>query len=189
MSGRSPHDRYFFDHDVQAVPDSVKRGDVLFHSQPLACVTCHGGFNFSAAVTSARGPARTGSEFHNTGLYNISGLLSYPPRNTGLFETTRDQKDVGKFKAPTLRNIALTAPYMHDGSVDSLEGVLAHYEAGGRTVAEGPFKGVGHDNPNKSRRIRGFVLTPEQRADLIAFLRSLTDQEVVRDARLSNPWR
>ena len=67
---------------------------------------------------------------------------------------------MGKFKPPTLRNIAVTAPYMHDGSVASLEDVLSHYEAGGRTVAEGPYKGVGHDNPNKSPTIRGFSLTP-----------------------------
>ena len=55
---------------------------------------------------------------------------------------------------------------MHDGSIDSLEGVLAHYEAGGRTLTEGPHKGVGRDNPNKSERIRGFSLTPDERADL-----------------------
>jgi cytochrome c peroxidase len=59
-------------------------------------------------------------------------------------------EDVGKFKAPTLRNIAVTAPYMHDGSLATLEDVLAHYAAGGRTIASGPHQGVGHDNPNKS---------------------------------------
>ena len=78
---------------------------------------------------------------------------------------------------------------MHDGSISSLDEVLAHYAAGGRTVSEGPNRGVGHDNPNKSPRIGGFPLTPEDRADLLAFLRSLTDEEMVRDPRLSNPWR
>jgi cytochrome c peroxidase len=78
---------------------------------------------------------------------------------------------------------------MHDGSIASLEDVLAHYEAGGRTVTDGPYKGVGRDNPNKSPAIRGFSLTPGERADLLAFLRSLTDESVLRDPRLANPWR
>src|SRR6185503_19485082 len=105
------------------------------------------------------------------GLYNLTGMLSYPAPNTGVFEITKDPKDVGKFKPPTLRNIAVTGPYMHDGSVETLEDVLAHYMAGGRTIAGGPYQGVGHDNPNKSDTIHGFTLTTEQRDDLIAFLR------------------
>ena len=189
ISARSPYDRYHFERDDGAVSDAARRGEVLFHSQPLSCFTCHGGFNLSGATTSARSSPTARVEFHNTGLYNLPGLLSYPEPNTGIYEVTRNPVDVGKFKAPTLRNIAVTAPYMHDGSVASLEDVLAHYEAGGRTVAEGPYKGVGHDNPNKSRRIRGFTLTPEQRSDLLAFLTSLTDKEVLRDSRLTNPWR
>jgi cytochrome c peroxidase len=96
---------------------------------------------------------------------------------------------VGKFKAPTLRNIAVTGPYMHDGSIATLEDVLAHYAAGGRTIASGPDQGIGHDNPNKSATVRGFALSTEQRADLIAFLRSLTDEQLLRDPRFSNPWR
>jgi cytochrome c peroxidase len=112
-----------------------------------------------------------------------------PHLSVDCHEFTRDPKDVGKFKAPTLRNIAVTAPYMHDGSIDSLENVLAHYEAGGRTVTDGPRKGVGRDNPNKSPRIRGFTLTPDERVDLIAFLRSLTDESLLRDPHFANPWR
>ena len=162
---------------------------MLFHSRPLACFTCHGGFNLLWRDGRPGSSEAAGGEFHNTGLYNLAGLLSYPAPNTGIHEFTRDPKDVGKFKAPTLRNIAVTAPYMHDGSIDSLEGVLAHYEAGGRTLTEGPHKGVGRDNPNKSERIRGFSLTPDERADLIAFLRSLTDESVLRDPRFANPWR
>jgi cytochrome c peroxidase len=128
-------------------------------------------------------------EFHNTGLYNAAGALSYPPPNTGIYEFTKKPEDVGKFKAPTLRNIAVTAPYMHDGSIATLEDVLAHYAAGGRTIASGPYQGIGHDNPNKSPTVRGFPLSPEQRDDLIAFLRALTDESVLHDPRLSNPWR
>ncbi len=127
-------------------------------------------------------------ELHNTGLYNLPGPVSYPSEAPGLYEITRDLNDVGKFKAPTLRNIAVTAPYMHDGSVPTLEAVVEHYAAGGRTIVDGPHRGVGHDNPNKSETIRGFSLTAEQRADLIAFLQSLTDEELLHDPGFSNPW-
>ena len=189
VSARSPYDRYHLAREDEAVSDSAKRGEVLFHSRPLSCFTCHGGVNFSSATMSEGSSTGNNVPFHNTGLYNLPGLLSYPALNTGIYEVTHDPKNVGKFKAPTLRNIAVTAPYMHDGSIASLEGVLAHYEAGGRTVTDGPYKGIGHDNPNKSPAIRGFALTPGERADLLAFLRSLTDESVLRDPRLSNPWR
>ena len=127
-------------------------------------------------------------EFHNTGLYNLPGLLSYPVENAGLYDVTRNPQDVGKFKAPTLRNIAVTAPYMHDGSVATLEEAIDHYAAGGRTRTEGPYQGVGRDNPNKSATIRGFAITPAQRADLVAFLQSLTDNALLDDSRFTNPW-
>jgi hypothetical protein len=80
-------------------------------------------------------------EFHNTGLYNLRGRLSYPTENTGVFAVTRNAADVGKFKAPTLRNVAVTAPYMHDGSVATLEDAIDHYAAGGRTIAAGEYAG------------------------------------------------
>lgn len=161
------------------------RGEVLFHSRPLSCFMCHGGVNFSNAMP---GMHRTTMEveFHNTGLYNLPGPLSYPEANTGGYAMTQDPKDVGKFKPPTLRNIALTAPYMHDGSVATLEDAIDHYAAG-RTVATGPHRGVGRDNPNTSDTIRGFPLTAEQRADLMAFPQSFTDQVLLRDPRFANP--
>jgi len=137
---------------------------------------------------SSRTAGKVGVEFHNTGLYNVAGVYSYPEPNLGLFEHTKLIGDLGKFKAPTLRNIALTAPYMHDGSIPTLEGVIDHYAAGGRTIASGPNAGEGSKNPNKDRRIAGFKLTPQGRSDLIAFLESLTDYEVLRDPRFSNPW-
>ena len=89
---------------------------------------------------------------------------------------THHPEDIGKFKAPTLRNIAVTAPYMHDGSIATLDEVLDHDAAGGRTIAEGAHRGIGHDNPNKSPIVKGFPLTAEQKADLIAFLNALTDK-------------
>ena len=186
VSARSPYDRYHFDRDDGAISDAAKRGEVLFHSRPLSCFTCHGGVHLSGAMGASRRSMAV--EFHNTGLYNLPGPLSYPQVNTGLYDVTRDPADVGKFKAPTLRNIAVTAPYMHDGSVATLDEVIDHYGAGGRTIATGPYRGIGHDNPNKSSGVTGFALTKEQRADLIAFLRSLTDDELLRDPRFGNPW-
>lgn len=188
ISGSSPYDRYRNERDNSAISASARRGETIFFSQPQSCFRCHGGFNLSGAVTSA---ARAGGgeiDFHNTGLYNLSGLLSYPEPNTGIYEITRKPEDVGKFKAPTLRNIAVTAPYMHDGSAATLDDVIDHYAAGGRTIADGPYRGVGHDNPNRSPTVRGFTLSSEQRQDLIAFLRSLTDETVLHDPRLANPW-
>jgi cytochrome c peroxidase len=159
---------------------------VLFFTDRTACFRCHGGFNFSDA-TGYEG-RRAAAEFHNTGLYNVPGTLTYPAPNVGIYAFTKRPADVGKFKAPTLRNVALTAPYMHDGSIPTLEAVLDHYAAGGRTIADGPYAGAGHNNPNKDRRLTGFYLTPQNREDLLAFLRSLTDEELTRDPRFSDPW-
>ena len=187
ISAQAPYDRYHYERVDDAISPAAKRGEVLFFSQPLSCFQCHSGFNFSGAVETAGGGPRR-AEFHNTGLYNLSGALSYPSPNTGAYEVTHRPKDIGKFKAPTLRNITVTAPYMHDGSIATLAEVLDHYAAGGRTIAGGPYAGVGHDNPNKSPTVRGFALTPDQRADLLAFLGTLTDERLLADARLANPW-
>ncbi|HTR03102.1 MAG TPA: di-heme enzyme, partial [Thermoanaerobaculia bacterium] len=127
--------------------------------------------------------------FHNTGLYNLDGKGAYPSDNTGLEEHTGRPEDMGRFKAPSLRNVAVTAPYMHDGSIPTLDAVLDHYAAGGRTIAGGPHAGVGRTNPLKSSFVSGFTLTPEERADLLAFLRSLTDDEFLKDPEFSDPWR
>ena len=186
ISARSPYDRYHYNRDDDAISDSAKRGETLFFNQHLSCFRCHGGFNFSG--DSAGEGRRREVEFHNTGLYNVPGKLSYPAPNVGTFEFTKAAGDVGKFKAPTLRNIAVTAPYMHDGSIATLEGVLDHYAAGGRTVASGPNAGVGHENPNKDPLVGGFELSAQDRQDLIAFLEALTDQEVLHDPRFANPW-
>jgi cytochrome c peroxidase len=186
VSARSPYDRYHFDRDDSAISEAAKRGEILFHSRPLSCFTCHGGVHFSGSTGTRMRSMPV--EFHNTGLYNLPGLLSYPAQNAGLYDVTRDPRDVGTFKAPTLRNIAVTAPYMHDGSVATLEDAIDHYAAGGRTLTEGPYRGVGRDNANKSATIRGFAITPAQRADLVAFLQSLTDGALLDDPRFANPW-
>jgi cytochrome c peroxidase len=187
ISARSPYDRYHYGGDDAAVPESAKRGEILFFSQQIACFRCHAGFNFSDATVSENNPGRE-VEFHNTGLYNIRGAFSYPAPNLGIYEFTKLPADVGKFKAPTLRNIAVTAPYMHDGSIATLEGVLDHYAAGGRTIVSGANRGIEHDNPNKDQLVDGFQLSAQDRSDLVSFLRSLTDEPVLHDWRFADPW-
>jgi cytochrome c peroxidase len=188
LSGRSPYDRYRTGEDPIAIADSAKRGEALFFSETTECFHCHGGFNFTETADYV-GKGFLEIEFHNTGLYNIDGRGAYPEPNTGVHAVSDDEEDMGRFKAPSLRNIAVTAPYMHDGSIATLEEVLAHYEAGGRTIASGPNAGDGSKNPRKSSFVKGFTLTPQQRTDLIAFLRNLTDDEFLTDPRLSNPWK
>jgi cytochrome c peroxidase len=187
LSGDSPYDRYRNGDDSNAISESAKRGEALFFSERLECFHCHGGFNFTGSVDYLdKGFAEV--EFHNTGLYNLKGQLSYPAPNLGLYNFTHQDEDVGKFKAPTLRNIALTAPYMHDGSVATLEDAIDHYSAGGRTVATGPNAGVGADNPNKSEFVKHFDLTAGERNDVLEFLKSLTDTTVLVDPALSDPF-
>ena len=187
LSGDSPYDRYQRGDDPNAIAESAKRGESLFFSEHLECFHCHGGFNFTGTVDYMdKGFAEV--EFHNTGLYNLKAKFSYPQPNLGLYLFTNQEEDIGKFKAPTLRNIAVTAPYMHDGSIKTLEEVVDHYRAGGRTIKAGPNAGVGAENPNKSEFVKQFEMTAQEKADLIAFLKSLTDETVMTDSRLSNPW-
>lgn len=186
LSGDSAYDR-FAAGDAAALSESAKRGALLFSGEKLECFHCHAGFNFQDSVAYAGKPPRNGL-FHNTGLYNIDGKGAYPPGNTGLHAFTGAAADMGRFRVPTLRNIAVTAPYMHDGSIATLDEVLDHYAAGGRTIAEGPHAGVGRDNPYKSSFIRGFELSDQERADVLAFLESLTDEHFLTDPELADPW-
>ena len=187
ISGDSPYDRYARGGDPNAIAESAKRGELLFFGEKLECFHCHGGFNFTGTVDYFQ-KGLPEVEFHNTGLYNLKGKTSYPVPNTGIYEFTQNLDDVGKFKAPTLRNVMLTAPYMHDGSVKTIDDVIDHYGAGGRTIKSGPLAGVGAENPNRSDFVQGFELTAEERKDLHAFLESLTDKSFLTDPALSNPW-
>lgn len=187
LSGRSAYDRYQ-QGDSSALGESAKRGEALFFSEQAECFHCHGGFNFTGTVNYV-GKGFVEVEFHNTALYNVDGQGAYPEPNTGVAAVTGDPLDMGRFKAPSLRNVAVTAPYMHDGSVATLAEVIEHYDAGGRTIARGPHAGVGADSPLKSEFIKPMGLTPQQKRDLIAFLESLTDSTFLRDPRFSNPWR
>jgi len=187
VSGRSPFDRFTYEGDNDALTESQRRGLSLFYSERLECHHCHGGFNFSEASTHA-GSKFEAALFHNTGLYDVDGEGSYPADNPGLFEFTADPADMGRFRAPTLRNVAVTGPYMHDGSMATLDEVVRHYEAGGRLIEEGEHAGDGRANPYKSGLVAGFSLTDSERADLVAFLESLTDEAFLTDPRLSDPF-
>ena len=187
VSGRSRFDRYQYDGDKDALTAQEKHGLELFGSETLECFHCHGGFDFTDSVVY-QGIAPGDTHFHNTGLYNIGGTGAFPLNNHGLIEFTGVAKDMGKFKAPTLRNIEKTAPYMHDGSIATLEEVVEHYAAGGRTIASGPYAGVGRTNPFKSGLIASFDIPAADKEALIAFLRSLTDDAFLTDPELADPW-
>ena len=185
ISGNAPYDRFRYRGEQAALSDAAKRGESLFFSERLECFHCHGGFNLTE--TTAYVGKLTEIEFFNNGLYNIGGTGRYPARNEGVFTVTGDPEDMGRFKAPTLRNIAVTVPYMHDGSLATLDDVIDHYAAGGRTIPTGPYAGDGSKNPYKSGFIKGFTLSAAERADLIAFLKSLTDETFLKDPRFGPP--
>jgi cytochrome c peroxidase len=186
ISVDSPYDRYRYGGDPKAISVSAKRGERLFQSDRLACAQCHRGFNFTDSIKH-QNLAIEQIHFYNTGLYNIDGKGTYPSPNTGIHEVTENPQDMGRFRVPTLRNIALTHPYMHDGSIPTLEAVIDHYAAGGRTLAQGLYAGIGSANPYKSRLIQGFSLTVQEKQDLLAFLESLTDLTFIQDPRFSDP--
>ncbi len=149
VAGRSPYDRYSYDGDTGAMSASAVRGLDLFFSERTECYHCHSGFLFTTAVRTAD-TVHLESAFENTGLYNLDGMGAYPGDNVGLYEFTMDPTDMGRMRIPTLRNLTLTAPYMHDGSIATLGEVIDHYAEGGRTIKDGPFAGVGKDSPFKS---------------------------------------
>jgi cytochrome c peroxidase len=186
ISGGSPYDRYAYGGDEAALSPAAKRGLDLFFSERLECYHCHGGLAFTSSFRSKETRLRE-LAFHNTGLYNVAGDGSYPPDNLGLAEFTGDPDDTGKFRVPTLRNVALTAPYMHDGSVPTLEAALDHYAAGGRNVTGGPYAGDGRANRHKDPLVRPFPLSPDERVDVVEFLKSLTDDAFLADPRFGPP--
>jgi cytochrome c peroxidase len=178
ISMRSPYDRYRWDGDSSAISDSAKRGEMLFSSSEKAgCFQCHAGWNFAAVRFEGSAARREGRMDGMSAAFFNTGVSLFEPPNRGVFEQTQRPEDVGKFRPPTLRNIALTAPYMHDGSLATLEDVIDHYAAGGK-----------FDHPNKSRILHPFRLTADDKRDLIEFLKSLTDEEMRHDSRWSNPW-
>ena len=143
----SPWDRFFYQADTTAVSKSAIRGYALFSGNELNCTSCHSGVFF------------TNDTFANNGLYEAY------PADSGRELITLDPEDEGKFRVPSLRNVSLTAPYMHDGSLVDLSAVIDHYASGGSS------------HPTKSALINGFELNSEQKKDLIVFLESLTDHQ------------
>lgn len=169
-SFNSAFDKYAYGGDDTALTTQQVIGLNLFFSERTECFHCHGGINLTQSTIHAAQPLVL-RPFHNTGLYNEDGEGGYPLIDTGLMSVTHNPEHMGKFRAPTLRNIALTAPYMHDGSIASLEEVVDFYARGGnhREIK----------NRHRSPFIKGFVLTVEERNALVAFLESLTDTEFV----------
>ena len=174
----SAFDRYAYYQQDDALSESAIRGMDLFFSERLECHHCHGGFNFSQASKHDFQEFSV-SGFHNTGLYNEDGDGAYPDSDFGLQEITLKPEHMGQFRAPTLRNVAVTSPYMHDGSVATLEDVIAIYMTGGR--------GEGINSPIKSPFMHGFVLRPEEQQDLLAFLHSLTDESFLNNPEFADP--
>ena len=175
VSANSPRDRYLYADDEAALSGPAKRGAGLFHSEELGCAYCHTGLHLTDAIPEPN--------FHNNGLYNLDGAGALPEGNQGLIEHTGRAGDMGKFRTPSLRNVAVTAPYMHDGSLASLDAVIDHYAAGGE-AARG-----GERSPLGSPLVMGFAITDQERADLIAFLESLTDQTFLTNPEHQNPFR
>jgi len=186
-SYNSSYDRYLAG-DSDALTPAAERGMQLFFSERVECFHCHGGFNFTDSTTHANTNVdRVG--FHNNGLYNLNESGAYPADNTGLYDMTGKARDMGRFKAPSLRNIAVTGPYMHDGSIATLQEVIEHYQRGGRLIEEGPNRGDGRLSPFRSEFVSGFELEDGEAEDLLAFLSSLTDESVLTNERWSNPQR
>ncbi|MGK0384913.1 MAG: cytochrome c peroxidase [Bacteroidia bacterium] len=156
ISGSSRFDQYEYQGITSALSEQEIRGKELFFSNQTKCSNCH------------ESPLFSNYEFENIGLY-----FNYA--DSGRTRISQLTEDNGKFKVPTLRNIELTGPYMHNGSMQTLEEVVEHFNSGG----------VGH--LNQSEEIIPLNLTIQEKADLVAFLKSLTDQSFVANSDFSNP--
>jgi len=192
LSLNSPFDQYAYYGDDNAISASALRGMQLFFSEKLECHHCHGGFNFTQS-TSHQQQLIDRRPFHNTGLYNVengivgNSTFGYPKIDIGLAEITGKEEDNGRFRAPTLRNIEVTAPYMHDGSISDLSAVLEFYAAGGRNIKNGEKNGDGRNNTLKSSFIKGFDMSQQDKEDLLVFLKSLTDDKFLTNQKFSEP--
>jgi cytochrome c peroxidase len=152
LSGNSAYDQ-FLAGNHSALSPAAQRGLVLFEGK-ARCLTCHAGFNF------------TDESFHNLGV----GMDRKDP-DLGRYSVTKDEADKGAFKTPTLRDVARRPPHMHDGSLTSLEAVVAFYNHGGR------------QNPWLSKAIQPLHLSAEEQADLVAFLQALTGEVAAEVSR------
>lgn len=185
LSGNSRYDQYL--RGAAALTPAQTRGMELFFGEKAECFHCHGSFNFNDQAIHA-GSRTVETPFHNTGLYNVGGTGAFPEPNRGAYELTQDPADMGAFRAPSLRNVEVTGPYMHDGSIATLEEVLDFYAAGGREIRSGPHAGDGRANPYKNDLVNRISLDAQERADIVAFLKTLTDHEFLSDPRFSDPF-
>jgi cytochrome c peroxidase len=150
VSGNSPFDRYKYGGDSAALTAAQVRGMALFKDKAGPnCAKCHRFDDFAADFTDFR--------FHNVGIGT-----DHPDPDPGREAVTGRAEDRGRFRTPTLRNVALTAPYMHDGRFATLEQVVDYYANGAQP------------NPNLDPEIHRFTLTERDKADLLAFLEALT---------------
>lgn len=164
----TPYSRYLSG-DSQALSEQQKKGLDLFNSDRLKCSQCHGGILLNTP--------EHGQPFANTGLYGIrayNGEYRYPHKEPGLQKFTGNSKDNGKFRIPSLINVANTGPWGHDGSFRRLSTVISAYAAGGRVTVSGPNKGDGRLHPEKDERITGFSITRVEKEQLLSFLSALT---------------
>jgi parallel beta-helix repeat protein len=152
LANDSPFDRYLHG-DLHALTPEQKRGFNLFRSGKTRCFECHGL------------PTFANRDFKVIGVPEVEGQEA----DGGRFEVTKGEGNRGAFKVPTLRNVALNAPYMHNGKFKTLEEVIDFYARGG-----GPGAGVA--TPNLDDKVRPYTITKQEKADLIAFLFALTDE-------------
>lgn len=157
LSYDSPYDK-FRRGDRGALSGAAQRGLAVFHS--LNCDSCHAGDNFSDR------------KFHHLGLYSESEAEARPTHDHGLKEITGTASDEGAIRTPSLRNVALTGPYMHDGSITKLGDAIAAH-----------LQGDGVRDPE----LKGLAINAAQQADLLAFLDSLSDRTFVTDPALALP--
>lgn len=157
VGGRSRFDAFVSGKNPNALSDSAVRGLHLFRTS-ARCMNCHSGPNF------------TDNQFHDLGLSYYGRKL----QDLGRYNVTKNAKDVGTFKTPSLRNVERTAPYMHNGLFD-LEGVLAMYNAGMATLRRTPEQANDPLFPTKSPILRPLGLNSQDLDDLKAFLESLTE--------------
>lgn len=153
ISGDSRYDQHVFQESNTLSPSEI-RGMDLFFSERLNCGACHSGFNF------------TNYAFENNGLYETY-------EDPGRARLTNESTDEGKFKVPSLRNINVSGPYMHDGSMETLTEVLEHYELGGA------------QHPNKSQLLKPFQLSDMEMNDILHFLESLTDESFLNNSNFA----
>ena len=154
VSANSPFDRWKYGHDEKAVSAAVKRGFVVFTSPKKGnCAACH--------LVGKDYALFTDNKFHNIGI----GVDMAQIRDQGRFSVTNNEADRGAFKTPSLRNIGMTAPYMHDGSVQNLKDAIDYYIGGGNS----------NSHLDKQIHVLDF-LSGQERADLRAFLESLTGE-------------